>query len=419
MSTSPTSGIPRSSGVTPLTPVFGVTILNSISTTILTTAIYFLTESAYHFDRTQNYVLGVVMGVTYILGSVAAGRVLRLTRGLKRPIGDRSVLAAIILGMTGACAIPYLFRGESSWPIWLHVCLYSPLSGMLWPIVESYLSGGREGERLRSALGRWNVGWSLAGACGAVFVSPLVKEHALLGILLFGAAHLASLGFLPWFTKMPGTHHADTPRAHPPVYKDLLTAFRIMLPVAYLVVNTLMPYLPSAMRRVGVMDGWQTALVAIYLFSRAATFLGLELWTGWHGKWRLAIAGASLIVGGFGVIVSAGWFGSGLGLAVLVSGLIAFGVGMSAIYVGAIYYAMEVSHSEVDAGGAHEALIGVGYTAGPLCGLVATVVATRALGDGGSIEPLLLAVVGLVAAATAGLVFKRVHHHTARSRGPG
>ena len=402
---------PRTSGLTPLVPVFGVTILNSISTTILTTAIYFLTEQAYHFDRTLNYILGAVMGVTYIAGSIGAGKLLRFTRSRTRPIPDRTVLGLIISGMTISCTIPYLFQGDSTWPIWVQVCMYSPLSGMLWPIVESYLSGGREGEALRSALGKWNVGWSFAGAFGAVFVSPLVKDHALLAILLFGVAHLASLAFLPFFTPMPGAHHADSPREHPPVFRDLLTAFRIMLPVAYLVVNTLMPYLPSAMRRIGVLDGWQTTLVAIYLFSRAATFLLLERWTGWHGKWSLAITASSLIVGSFGIIVASSWFSQSVGLPVLIGGLVAFGIGMSSLYVGAIYYAMEVSHSEVDAGGTHEALIGVGYAGGPLCGLLATGIAAST-SDANAIEPLLLGIVGAVALATAGVVFKKVHHHT-------
>jgi uncharacterized membrane protein YeaQ/YmgE (transglycosylase-associated protein family) len=84
---------------------------------------------------------------------------------------------------------------------------------------------------------------------------------------------------------------------------------------------------------------------------------------------------------------------------------------MSSLYVGAIYYAMEVSHSEVDAGGTHEALIGVGYAGGPLCGLLATGIAAST-SDANAIEPLLLGIVGAVALATAGIVFKKVHHHT-------
>jgi hypothetical protein len=36
-----------------------------------------------------------------------------------------------------------------------------------------------------------------------------------------------------------------------------------------------------------------------------------------------------------------------------------------------LYYAMAVGSAEVDAGGKHEAVIGLGYTAGPMLGLMA------------------------------------------------
>jgi hypothetical protein len=39
---------------------------------------------------------------------------------------------------------------------------------------------------------------------------------------------------------------------------------------------------------------------------------------------------------------------------------------MGMVYFSALYYAMSVGHAQVDAGGTHEALIGSGYTIGPL-----------------------------------------------------
>jgi hypothetical protein len=42
---------------------------------------------------------------------------------------------------------------------------------------------------------------------------------------------------------------------------------------------------------------------------------------------------------------------------------------MGVVYYAALYYAMSVGRAEVDAGGTHEALIGVGYTIGPLASL--------------------------------------------------
>ena len=74
-----------------------------------------------------------------------------------------------------------------------------------------------------------------------------------------------------------------------------------------------------------------------------------------------------------------------------------FGVAQGVVYVGSLYYAMEVGASGVDAGGAHEGLIGVGYTLGPLCGLIAGM----AFGyDTAGFEPgLLLMVLGITGVA--------------------
>ena len=58
-----------------------------------------------------------------------------------------------------------------------------------------------------------------------------------------------------------------------------------------------------------------------------------------------------------------------VGVALLITGLAITGMGIAITYYGALYYAMSVGNSEVDAGGKHEAMIGVGYTLGPVCGL--------------------------------------------------
>jgi hypothetical protein len=401
-----------SGATTPIGPIFAVSALNSISTTVLTSAIYFLTAQAYSFSSAQNYLLGFVMGVSYIAGSLAAGPFLRWTRARARPIQDRTILTWVITALGATCIIPWLFRDcEGSWPIWLQTALYSPISGLLWPIVESYLSGGRTGENLRSALGKWNVLWSGAGALGLFVISPLIKDHALEGILLFGGAHFLSLIFLPRFTPMTGRHGEDATAQHPAVFRDLLVAFRIMLPVAYVVVNTLIPYLPAAMTKIGVEHGWQTVLFATYQFSRSATFLFLHLRTSWHGRWSLAIAGPALIVTGFGTVIGSGWLHGFAGLSVLIAGLMMLGTGMAAVYVGAIYYAMEVGHDRVDAGGAHEALIGIGYAGGPAFGLAATYAASSGWTGSIGADNLLLIGVGVLSAGTATVVFRRVHKH--------
>ena len=73
---------------------------------------------------------------------------------------------------------------------------------------------------------------------------------------------------------------------------------------------------------------------------------------------------------GFALSVASPVFGA-LGLAAFITGLAGMGAGVAAIYCGALYYALSVGSAEVDAGGKHEAVIGLGYTIGPTLGLVA------------------------------------------------
>jgi MFS family permease len=101
---------------------------------------------------------------------------------------------------------------------------------------------------------------------------------------------------------------------------------------------------------------------------------------------------------------------------VVVLGLVCFGLGMAAIYCGAIYYAMEVGSAEVEAGGAHEALIGVGYTAGPLCGLAAGALVSFGLIPEYRLEPVLLAGVGGIAVLVAIATARRVALQTRQTR---
>jgi hypothetical protein len=93
-----------------------------------------------------------------------------LVRGLMRVAGlnERGVLGLLMVVMALLCQVTWLapaLGASGVWPIWLMVLLYSPLSGVLWPIVESFVSGGRSGEGLRRTMGTWNVVWSRSCRC--------------------------------------------------------------------------------------------------------------------------------------------------------------------------------------------------------------------------------------------------------------
>ena len=408
---------------TPVWSVFVLTFLCSASG-LITTGVYYITKETYSFSAVMNYALALMQGVTYIAGALAAGPLLRLL--CKRAgVTTRTVLMALMLVMALLAAVPWLaihFASPSNttpaaWPIWLLIALYSPLTGMLWPIVESFLSGGKSGRTLRSCIGIWNIIWSSALVVMSVFIAPYIASKGHIAILVGGGFHLASLFPLLFFGQEPEPHpheeHAARSQDSRILGEKLLVTFRMLLPTSYLVTTALTPFLPEQMKRLNIDAADFTILGATWLAARVLGFVILQSWHGWHERWWPTILAPLLLLIGLALSVfshlpmARGSEGQSLALGILIAGLIFHGLAMATIYTGAIYYAMEVGTAQVDAGGTHEALIGVGYSAGPLCGLLAAAI-TSASNDSTSFEPLLMGLVGSGALAMAGLTARRV-----------
>lgn len=400
---------------TPLPAVFLFTFLNSIGTGVVTNGIVYLTKHGYGFSDILNYWLAVLMGVTYVAGALGAQPMLEWVRRAWPGATSRGILGVMMALAALLCAVPqtalWLMEGEAkaTWPVWLVVAVYSPLTGVLWPMVESYVSGGRSGAGLRRVVGRWNITWSSAVVASYFGIAPFVERAPAATMMVLGGVHLFCCGLLTKFSSEPAPHDPDEHEPHPPVYNRLLVAFRLLLPMSYVVSSALGPYLPSVMTRMKVNEELQTIIASAWLASRVGVFFVLDRWHAWHGRWFPAVAGGLLLVGGFGVTVFADRAPSQAGfLAVLVAGLTLFGVGMSVVYSGAIYYAMEVGQAEVQAGGKHEALIGMGYTVGPMVLLGASMGVERGWIERSAFEPAVLGFVGVVAAGVAGTVIYRV-----------
>lgn len=414
---------------TPFGSVLAFSFINSVGTGIVTSGIFFLTKSGYGFSDGANFVLGVLLGVTYIAGAMLAGSGTRFLRD-KFGISSRAILGALMVVCALLCTIPYIAiktqsggdnAVKSAWPIWLIVATYSPLTGVLWPMVESYLSGGKSGDTLRRTIGIWNVVWSSALVFAYWGVARFIEKTPAETILILGLSHIVGLALLVTFAKEPAPHVHEEHVPHPPIYNQLLVAFRMLLPTGYLISSALAPYLSGLMPRLGLTPQWSTVVFSTWLVFRVGGFFTLDRTRGWHGKWWPAILGAACLVAGFACCTLIGMkFGVPLAkgaelppiqpvaVALLCMGLAFFGVGMSIVYSGAIYYALEVGKAEVDAGGTHEALIGVGYTVGPLCGLAAWGLVQKGVMPQKAFDPLVLATVGAVTLVVVGLMVKRV-----------
>lgn len=400
---------PEPARAAPLWAVLTLAAFGSLGTGGVTNGISFLTESALGYGRRENYWLALFMGVTYIGAAAFSGRILRAISRKAPGVSTRAVLAAVLGSIGVACLVPpaatALLGPGQAWSAWVLIGVFSPATGFLWPIIESYLSGGRRGATLRSAIGRFNVVWAGAIVVSFWVMGPWVRS-APLGVLVgLGIVHFGCIGLLWWLPRSAGRHdpHAFEHEPHPDSYRTLLGVFRVFLPVTYVVLATLGPFFPKAVDSFGVADAWRTPVVSVWMIARVCCFALFERWHGWHGRWWAPVLGWVLLIGGFAGCVLGPRIGADAGFSVFLGGLACVGVGMAIVYVGALYYGMEVGHADVDAGGTHEALIGFGYAAGPGCGLIALWVTS---GTPERFNPALVAIVAAVCLAmSAGGVF--------------
>ncbi|MSR60871.1 MAG: hypothetical protein EXS08_00295 [Planctomycetes bacterium] len=346
----------------PLVPVLGFTGLSSFAAGTATLSIFFVTEKPpYSFTAVQQYALALVVGVTYTLGALGAGRVRRACSS--RGVPARAFLALLSLALAALACLPLALRTDAA--VFVLLGVYAPLTGLFWPLVEGYVSGGRRGAELRSAMGRFNVTWSVTLLPSFLCIPPLLRQSAGAVFAAVALTHLVSLAFLFALGREPGAHE-DEAHAVPPRYGELLRVHRVLHAMSYLVMYALSPFLPALLARLGLEGGAASLFAALWLAARVLGFLLLERWHGWHGRWSVAVVGALLVLGGFGAVLLAPGLGAHA-LIVVAAALCLFGFGLAALYTAALYYAFEVGGS--DGGAAHEALVGLGYSIGPSCGL--------------------------------------------------
>lgn len=365
----------------PLWAVLGFTFAGSVGTAVATAGVPFLAQSAYGYEELEIFLLALLYGAVYIPGALGVGPALRRMAARYEWLTSGRLLASICIVLGLLAVLPWLTRpeaegsggpGMNAWAIWLMMGVHGLLSGATWPIVESYLSGGRRGERLRHATGLFNITW---GGCIVVTLAalgPFVRPHpleALAAMLpIYGLCAVLTI----WMGREPARSLPDVHPTRPARYKKLLSVFRVQLPTSFLVVAVLEPASPFLIASVAIEDPWRTPAAAVWLASRVAAFALLARWHGWQGRWAMPAIAASLLLVGFAAITIGPNIDSiGTGRVLVIGGLAVLGWGVGMIYTGALYYAMEVGDAEIDAGGTHEAFIGLGYLGGPLVGLMA------------------------------------------------
>lgn len=399
----------------PLVLGLALTFLASMGTGSITLGIFFLTESALGYGRTENYALATALGLIYIVGAAGIGPALQ--RIFTKYLSTRTVglIVLVIIGLTSP--LPAVLSDAEgappAWSIWLVVGVFALATGCLWPIVEAYISGGRREANLRSATGLFNIVWACSVVLAMWLIAPYAEQRPMMVLFWVGLAHILSAGVLIPLPAHPPRHLDDHPHEVDARYEPLLRVTRVLLPVSYLFISSLGPTIPAVLGMLGVGLTWKAPAFSTWLIARLGVFCAMHVWHGWHGRWWVPLLGGGVLIIGFAMTVLSPRLGV-LGLPAVFAGLAAFGCGSGLLYVASLYYGMEVGGSNVQDGGRHEAAIGLGYAGGPICGLLAVALVGA---DSPNLDVAMISIVSVIGALSVVIGLLKAHHFTrTRSR---
>lgn len=366
-----------------LSSILSLTFLESFGTVLLERGIYFLVHDRFGFDETQNLWLALAFGVPYIggaLSSHAAARVLGEKRLLVLSLGVLFVVHSTLTAFPRPLAVQLLFP------------VVGFLQGLKWPIVESYVGAGHTPRELASNLGRFNTTWALSIPLAMASSGPLIQFAPSLLFAVASALNLVSIALALPMPKRPlhlETGHPARPRAEEAARMiALLTSARWCMLLSYAILFLLAPLMPQLFRELGLGVTAAPSAAGILDVARVACFALLGVWVGWRGQvLPLLLATLVMPISFFSILY-------GQNLVVVLAAEVVYGIAAGFTYTAALYYALLLKNASVDAGGAHEGLIGLGFALGPLVGLVAN--GLRAV-VGSSLLAMTLSVAPLIA----------------------
>jgi hypothetical protein len=318
------------------------------------------------------------------------------------------VLAAA-LSVWGVLALAPLVNPSSELALWLTALTGAVASGIVWPIVESYLGAGRNGAELRKAIGTFNVTWTFATALPLFFMPWFQKSfHVLWTLGISAIVNALALPFLFTLARAPGSEEHDGLETEVgPEYSWLLRSASWLLPLGYVMSSTLSPVLPYRLAAVGALSIAPSVIGATWMVARFATLAVMSRVLFWHGKWSVLVMAGGALAAGLALVLLASTAQG------IVAGLALFGVGMGLTYYLALYYALAVGKGAVDAGGGFEALIGLGYFVGPVVGLLG-----RGVGGAGGAASATVGLTWLLTAFTAVFALRPYLEARRRRRAP-
>jgi MFS family permease len=356
--------------------LFLLTFFESIAATLIQRGIYFYTHENLGFSQSQNLWVAFGFGVTYVAGAFAS-------HGLSKRFGEKPVLLGCIVALFALHSLLALV--PAPWVLVGSVFGTAIVQGIKWPVVESYVSAGRAPKQLLSILSRYNVTWATAGFV-AIGITGVIVGTGVPSLFFWFPALLNVFAAL-LALKLPAKPlHLDHSHPERPAASELkgmlalLGSARWSMTGGYALMYVLAPLMPSLLAQLSLPVTLATPVASILDAVRVITFGALGAFAGWHGKRApMWLVGAALPAGFLLILL-------GNSLPLLILGEVIFGVAAGFSYTAALYYALLSENASVDAGGAHESLIGIGIGLGPLSGLAGQLLVGQRLpfGQGGA-----------------------------------
>lgn len=394
-----------------------LTFLESFATTLVERGVYFFAHDRLGFAGTTNLWLALAFGVTYFAGAMAS-HPLAMRFGEKR-LAVFGIVAQLVVHVLLAAwyATPEMAIRHGGLVLFIGSTLLGAFNGLKWPVVESFVSAGLTPARTMRVIGRFNVSWAASVPLGLVAAGPLIASRFAGGIFALAAVmNVAALWLLRPFparpVHLPHDHPERPPAGQMLRLRALLTASRWQMLVSYSSMWIVAALMPQVFEQLAVPVAWATAMAGLLDVFRLAAFAGLQVYRGWHDRAAPLIGVLLGLPAGFVLVLSAA------SLPAVLAGELIFGLAAGLTYYMALYYAMVVKNASVDAGGAHEGLIGMGFAVGPALGLAA-----GAAGRHAALAPLVVAwpfgayAVGaapLFAVCAAGAILAAVRMHRAK-----
>jgi MFS family permease len=365
-----------------------VAFIESFATIFLERGAFFYAKELLGFSKAANLGLALAFGAVYVAGAL-------VSHSLSRRLGEKPLLTLALGGQWVAHLALTAWPASGNLVVWYTVL--GAMNGLKWPVIESYIAAGHAPSRVSREIGKFNLAWASAVPLSLLAAGPLIA-HVPWG--LFAIPAVVNAGSL-LLTRPLAHRPAHLPDDHPERLDTarmaraaaLLWGARWLLLCGYAAMWVLAAVLPHLLAGLGLAVAVAAGVSGLLDLVRLSAFAALRSTDAWHGRRALLYASAAMMPAGFFLIFFAG------NLPTVLAGEVLFGLGVGMAYYASLYYGMVVRNAAVDAGGAHEGLIGGGFALGPIVGLAALALAPAVGGERAGIllgiGPMFLLLTGL------------------------